>query len=88
MSLICYNLLSQHKAVNEYQSIGFLFEEISKSWIKPNLMERLWTQIENALKELAILFDTSLETILDKVLSQSICLKSLHKITGILTAET
>jgi len=58
-TLMAYNFLSQTKTINDYQSIGALFEEISTQWISPTVMQRFWQMIFALLEQIAELFDLS-----------------------------
>jgi len=41
-SLICYNVLSHIKAINDHQSIGYLFSNISQQSLHPTIMQKFW----------------------------------------------
>ncbi len=87
-SLMAYNHLSQIKAVNEYQSIGFLFHEISQNRISPNLMQRFWTQLYVAMQKLAKLIDKNVDELLDSIVQNSSFFKEWRQISIALGTET
>jgi len=87
-SLMAYNHLSQIKAVNEYQSIGFLFHEISQHRISPNLMQRFWSQLYAAMQKLAKLIDKNVDELLESIVQNSSFFKEWRQISIALGAET
>jgi hypothetical protein len=86
--LMAYNHLSKIKALTEYQSIGFLFDEISKSWISPNLMQRFWNQLYLIIQQIAILVDKNFNDLLNVAMDNSDFLSDWNKIHLNLGAET
>jgi Putative esterase len=86
--LLSKNYLSQIKAINEYQSIGFLFHEISRHRISPNLMQRFWTQLYAAMQKLAKLIDKHVDELLESILQNSSFFKEWRQISIALGAET
>lgn len=68
LSLMAYNELSYHKAINEYESIGNLFAEISQSWLKPNLIERFWNYLYDLLVEISETFNKDIQELIEIVL--------------------
>lgn len=64
-SLMAYNYLSCIKAANEYQSIGYLFKEVSENWIKPTVMERFWNMFYKAIQAIAELVQISVDELLN-----------------------
>jgi DDE family transposase len=86
--LMSYNHLSQIKAINEYQSIGFLFQEISQNQISPTLMQRFWTQHYVAMQRLANLIDKNVDELLDNIVQNSSFFKEWRQISIALGAET
>lgn len=87
-SLMAYNYLSQMKAINEYQSIGFLFHEVSKNWLSPNLMERFWRHLYTAVQRLADLIDKNVDELLDSIVHNSSFFKEWRRISIALGTET
>lgn len=87
-SLMAYNHLSQFKAVNEYQSIGFLFHEISQYRISPNLMQRFWTQLYVAMQKLAKLIDKHVDELLESIVQNNSFFKEWRQISLALSTET
>jgi Transposase DDE domain len=86
--LMAYNHLSQIKAINEYQSIGLLFREISQNQISPNLMQRFWTQLYTAMQQLANLIDKNVDALLENIVENSAFFKELRQISINLGTET
>lgn len=86
--LMAYNHLSQIKAINEYQSIGYLFREISQNRISPNLMQRFWAQFYTAMQQLAILIDKHVDELMDSIMQNNSFLKEWRQISITLGAET
>jgi hypothetical protein len=68
LSLMAYNFLSCIKAVNEYETIGQLFEEVSSGWIRPTIMERFWQTFYRALQAIADLVDKEIEELIEIVM--------------------
>lgn len=87
-SLMAYNQLSHHKAINEYETIGYLFQEISQDWLNPNLIERFWDYLYDLLTELAQAFNKDIQELIDIVMQSDGFFSKLPKILGKLTAET
>ena len=87
-SLMAYNYLSHTKAINQYQSIGWLFQEVSQNWISPNLMQRFWGHLYKVIHRLAQLFDKNVEELLDTVMRKDDFLKEWRHIARTLGAET
>jgi hypothetical protein len=86
--LMAYNHLSKIKALTEYQSIGSIFDEISKSWISPNLMQRFWKQLYLIIQQIAILVDKNFNELLNIAMDKSDFLKDWNEIHLNLGAET
>ena len=88
MSLMAYNYLSQIKALNEYQSIGALFKEVSHRWLSPNLMQRFWSQLYLAIQNMAVLIQKDFNELLGIVMSNCNFFQEWHRINMNLGAET
>jgi DDE family transposase len=86
--LMAYNHMSQIKAINEYQSIGFLFKEISQNRISPTLMQRFWNQLYVAMQQLAKLIDKNVDELLDSIVTNNSFFNELRQISIALGAET
>jgi len=69
ISIITYNLLSSIRSLNEYKSIGGLFEQISKNNITPNLIDRINELLEQILEILVEVLQVDIYRILDEKLS-------------------
>lgn len=88
LALMAYNQLSHQKAINDYQSIGFLFAEISQDWLKPNFIERFWDRLYQLLVEIAQIVEKDINELLETVMRSDNAIAKLSKISLILTAET
>jgi len=86
--LMCYNILSHMKAINDHQSIGALFNQVSQQWLKPTLMNKFWEQLYEALKHLAEIIAKPIDEIIQLLVSNSKFISNLKKINSILTTET
>lgn len=87
-SLMAYNQLSYQKAINEYETIGYLFQEISQDWLSPNLIERFWNYLYELLIELAEAFNKDIQELIDIVMQSDGLFSKLPKILAKLTTET
>lgn len=86
--LMAFNHLSNIKALTKYQSIGSIFDQISKSWISPNLMQRFWDQVYLIIQQIAILVDKNFDELLNIVMNKSDFFSDWNKIQLNLGAET
>ena len=64
---MAYNYLSHIQAVENYQTLSFLFQDISDQWLKPTLMKRFWQHFYAALKLIADQVDKSIDELLELV---------------------
>ena len=87
-TLMAYNYLSQVKAINDHQSIGALFKEVSKNWLKPNIMQNFWNSFSNAFQKLATLFNKSVDDIIEMAVTNDSLLLTLKSIFGEMSTET
>lgn len=67
--LMAYNFMSIHKCVNDYESIGALFEDIKQNWIRPTIMEGFWKTIITIVEKLVNIFNLNMDEVLEKVIS-------------------
>ena len=88
MCLAAYNHLSQVKAVNDYQSIGNLFDEISRQQLSPTLMQRFWNELYAAIQEIAALVDTNFDVLLKRIITSTTFAKNWQRVNLLLTSET
>ena len=88
LTLMAYNQLSQQKAINDYQSIGYLFAEVSQDWLKPNFIQRFWDRLYILLVEIAEIVEKDILELIDIVMKSNNTLAKFSKISRILTAET
>ena len=87
-SLLAYNTLSHEKAINNYQTIGQLFEKASKNWLSPTLMQRYWDHVHQILLQISELFEIDFNDILEKIFLKDNFLKKLNNTFKYLGAET
>ena len=87
-TLMAFNYLSQIKTINEHQSIGALFREVSKNWLKPNIMQKFWNNFLNAFQKLAEIFNKSVDDIIEIVATNDNLLLTLKGIFGEMSTET
>lgn len=87
-TLMAYNFLSQTKAINEYQSIGFLFEEVSRKWLSPTLMKRFWNYLYQVLNQIAELLDLSVNYLIEKCIEKNSFFDKMKLIYQPFSAET
>lgn len=88
MSLMTYNYLSHLKCVQDYESIGGIFNEISKQWIKPHIIERIWQLIQGILNEIAEFFEVETEDLVRKAITEFDSFKKLFSFNLSLGRET
>jgi hypothetical protein len=86
--LMSYNILSHLKAIEEYQSIGALFEQCENQWLKPTLMQRFWKIFYQIIAELAQLIAKTVDELLNLLINNSKFIPTLQKFNLILTTET
>ena len=60
--------MSTYKSVNEYQSIGGLFEDIKQNWIRPTVMEEFWKTITGIAEKIAEIFNLTIDEVLEKII--------------------
>lgn len=86
LTIITYNLLSSIRAVNEYKSIGGLFEKISGETITPNLIDRINSLLEQTMEILIDVLEVDVYAILEDKMSspefESKYLKTLLKLAS------
>src|SRR5690625_2808 len=88
LSLMAYNELSHQKAMNDYESIGHLFQEVSQDWLKPNLIERFWSYLYEPLLEISEAINKDIQELITLVLkSEKFFSKFLNAFANI-TTET
>jgi len=86
--LMAYNTLSQIKAVEEHQSIGKLFNEISKQWLKPNMMQKFWKEFYTIIQQIAETFAKPVEEMINLALNSSKFVQQINHLNSLLTTET
>src|SRR5690625_3141671 len=88
LALMAYNELSHQKAINDYESIGHLFEQVSQDWLKPNLIERFWSYLYELLLEISEAFNKDIQELIKLVLKSDKFFSKLLNIFLKLTTET
>jgi hypothetical protein len=89
--LMVFNMLSQLKAIHAYETIGGLFSEVSKQWIKPTIMQRFWKHLYQAIKDLAELINEDVDCLIHNIIKSSNFIKkscAIYNKVLKLTAET
>lgn len=87
-SLMAYNCLSQLKAIRKHQSIGALFETVSKNWVSPNLMQRFWKHLYEAIRKLAELINAEFQELINTVFQSDHFFSEWAQINRALGTET
>ena len=85
---MAYNFLSQTKTINDYQSMGALFEEISTQLISPAMMQRFWNKIYILLEQIAELFDLSITCLIEKCIMKDNFFSEMQRINSQFSTET
>jgi len=86
--LMTYNLLSHTKAIHDYQSIGMLFEQTSRHWLKPTQMKRFWNAFYEAIKNLAECLLKPVDELINLTINDSKFFRHMQKFNAILSTET
>jgi len=82
--LLTYNLLSTYKCKNDYDTLGALFGEVSQKWIKPTIMQKFWTAINNVIRKIAKILDIEIDKLKQLIIDNDTLL-NIFKIDAILT---
>lgn len=67
-----YNILSLAKRFTDYETIGGLFEDITKDTVKLSVTDRIWNTIIKVVSKIAIWFDLEYKTVMDKLMETSV----------------
>ncbi len=86
--LMAYNFLSTYKCVNEYESIGMLFEQIKQEWIRPTIMEKFWKIIIKIAEAISVIFNLELDVVMDKAINEDDYFSYFNLNQLLLTTET
>ena len=86
--LMSYNILSHLKAIEDHQSIGMLFEQVSQQWLTPTIMEKFWAVFYEAIEELAQFLNQPIDQLIELVINKSGFIANLQKINAIISTET
>lgn len=87
-ALMAYNYLSHLKALQNYTTIGGIFAEISKQWVKPSIMDKFWNHIYTLMTQIAELFEISLSDLIDKLNADMSIFSKCSLIFDKMTTET
>ncbi len=66
--LMAYNYMSMYKCINDYQSIGALFDEMKQNYISLTVMEKFWEKLHSIVRKISALFNISVDDIMEKVI--------------------
>jgi len=66
-----YNPLSTAKRFSDYETVGALFKDATKSSVELTLTERIWDMILEIVREIAECFNLEDEEIFDTLLNRS-----------------
>ncbi len=88
LSLMVYNELSHQKAINDYESIGYLFAEVSQDWLKPNIIERFWSYLYELLLEISEAFNKDIQELINLVLKSNEFFTQFFNSFANMTTET
>jgi hypothetical protein len=86
--LLAYNYLSHFKTIEQHQTIGGIFKEISSKWLSPTLMQKFWLQLFELLSEIAEMFDLDILSLLHQYFSNNQFNKKFRSLRLIFTTET
>jgi hypothetical protein len=86
--LMAYNLLSHIKALDDHQSIGYLFDKVSKNMLLPTIMQKFWNSFYKAIKEIAEMIQKPVDDLISIAINQVKFLKTISDLNLILTTET
>jgi len=67
-----YNLLSTARRFSDYETVGALFKDATKSSVELTLTERIWdVMLQMMVREIALCFSIEDEQILDTLVNRS-----------------
>jgi hypothetical protein len=66
-----YNLLSTARRFSDYETVGGLFKDATKSSVELTLTERIWDIMLEMVREIALCFNIEDEQIFDTLLNRS-----------------
>ncbi len=80
-SLLAYNYLAHLQTTHEHLTIGGLFREVSQSWIKPSIMQKIWIAFFELFKKLGQWFKMSFDELLEMLIEDNEFIATLKKLT-------
>ena len=86
--LMAYNYMSLYKSVNEYQTIGGLFESIKQTNISPTVMEEFWGHLSTLAKNISAMFEIELAYVLEKLIYSNQIMNYFNQDSFCFTTET
>ena len=66
-----YNLLSTARRFSDYETVGALFKDATKSSVELTLTERIWDVMLEMVREIALCFSIEDKQILDTLVNRS-----------------
>lgn len=66
-----YNLLSMARRIRDYETIGGLFQEITKETVLLSVAEQIWDILQDLITEIASVFGLLDEEVYDVVINHS-----------------
>lgn len=88
LTLMAYNQLSHIKAINDHQSIGYLFDKVSRNNLMPTIMQKFWDNFYQAIIAIAEMIQRPVEELIDIAINQVEFFKNISRLNAILTTET
>ena len=86
--LMAYNFMSMYKCINEYHSIGALFEQVKQGWIRPTIMKEFWKLLLAIVSKISDIFAINRDEIMKQVINDHTFLNYFNINCLILTTET
>ena len=86
--LMSFNLLSHIKAIEEHQTIGQLFKQVSQQWLKPTIMKKFWKAFYDGIKQLAEIICKPVDELIDIFINESKMLAAIKNLNVLMSAET
>lgn len=86
--LMAYNFMSMYKCINDYSSMGSLFEHVKEGWVRPTVMEQFWESIVVIVSKISAIFELDRDEVMEKVIYDNSFLNYINLNQVILTTET
>jgi len=78
-TLLAYNHLSHLQMIHEHLTIGGLFREVSRSWVKPTIMQRIWGAFLGTIQKIAHKLKISSEQLLESAIQDDDFILAMRK---------